>query len=158
MRFASTLWRFLDIVNVLTKVTRTKKFRSLVSSTPNDSHEPTENKIDPPRSCSPKGRPKNAWDIGPRSGQSVRRFISAPDEIHAAIIVEVSQSVRANATELGARATVLWCYIRNSGLQDRREKAFHVSAEPHGQANNPRRDDSKRHHQGQKLQGKQRSL
>jgi class I fructose-bisphosphate aldolase len=74
------------------------------------------------------GTLKQAADMGAAAVGATIYFGSAES---ARQIIEVSQAF-AMAHELGL-ATVLWCYLRNSGFK--KDKDYHVSADLTGQAN-----------------------
>ncbi|MGE4183221.1 MAG: class I fructose-bisphosphate aldolase [Limisphaerales bacterium] len=74
------------------------------------------------------GTLKEAHDMGAAAvGATI--YFGSPESTRQ--IVEVSQAF-AMAHELGM-ATVLWCYLRNSGFK--KDKDYHVSADLSGQAN-----------------------
>jgi class I fructose-bisphosphate aldolase len=74
------------------------------------------------------GTLREAYDMGAAAvGATI--YFGSPESTRQ--IIEVSQAFAA-AHELGM-ATVLWCYLRNSGFK--KDKDYHVSADLSGQAN-----------------------
>ena len=74
------------------------------------------------------GTVEEAWDMGAAAVGATIYFGSTESDRQ---IIEISR-VFAKAHELGM-ATVLWCYLRNSGFK--KDKDYHVSADLTGQAN-----------------------
>ena len=99
------------------------------------------------------GQVKQARDMGAVAvGATI--YFGSPESKRQ--IVEVSQAF-ATAHELGL-ATILWCYLRNSGLQEvqgRRARLPH-RRRPHGPGQPPRRHDRGRHHQAEAARGRRR--